>query len=91
MLRREYMQDVSLHHTYYRQFATPAVIKAVRKEFGEELAECEHPFNELALERWYRLMPVVPDVLFRQCGDFPSDSGKVCALKAAARIVRDEE
>ena len=91
MLRSDYMKDPkNLHHEYYRQYAVPVVKTAVSQKFGSILLDHEYPFNTIPLAMWDALTYVIPDVLFRQCGDFPTLAGKVCALKTAARLVRAE-
>lgn len=96
MLRREMMLDPSnLHHEYYKQFALPSVMAAVKADFWSELRvpgkpDLVWPYKEIQLCRWDRLALCVPDYLFKWMGDYPSPSGRVRALKAAARRLLEE-
>lgn len=90
MLRKEYMESRTEPFTYYKQFATPTVMQAVRKAFGPELKNHTYPFSGINLSRWADLSSLVPDELFYQHGDIPSVAGRVCVLKAAAKLVKEE-
>jgi len=98
--RKEYMENSSeMHHKYYGQFVTESVKRLVLSEFS--ITELETSFTEdkwmntLKLERWDRLFPLVPISVFnkiRESGDVNARSlaNSVCVLKAAARILIEE-
>lgn len=91
MLRAEYIKDVDgKHFEYYRQFATPQVIAAVRHNFSKYLTEDTYPFDKQDPHMWDRLAYVVPNTLFRLVGDFPTLAGKVETLKVAALLIKKE-
>jgi hypothetical protein len=90
MHKGEYLKDASKHVEYYRQFATPQVIKAVLKNFSPFLQDDTYPFSKSDPHLWDRLAYVVPNGLFRLVGDFPSLQGKVYTLKVAAHLIQKE-
>ena len=91
MLKAEYHRDPDNKHVeYYRQFATPQVIKAVKKHFKQTLEDQDYPFNDSDMHMWAQLAYIVPNVLFRLVGDFPTLEGKMHTLKVAALLIKRE-
>jgi hypothetical protein len=86
--------EALLHHAFYIQFATPALVSRVRGQFGpEELLVSRDPhLNDIPLARWDDLArssyPFMPHHLISDAGAFYSLSFGVCLLKAIARDVQ---
>lgn len=90
MLKAEYLKDPNKHIDYYRQFATPQVMAAVRKHFGQTLQDSDYPFTASDPHMWAQLAYIVPNVLFRLVGDHPTLDGKLHTLKVAALLLKRE-
>jgi len=91
MLKSVFAGDPAKHYDYYRQYAIPSVKAAIKSKLSTELADSPYPYDCIPLERWQGLASLVPDVLFRLCGDKPSLENKVCALRVAAKLVMEGE
>jgi hypothetical protein len=87
--------EALLHHAFYIQFATPALLSRVRGAFGpEELLGSSDPhLNDIPLARWDDLArssyPFIPHQLITEAGTFYSLSFGVCLLKAIARDIQN--
>jgi hypothetical protein len=91
MLKADYLKNPDGNHVeYYRQFATPQVMTAVRKHFGQALQDQDFPFNNTDIHMWAQLAYIVPATLFRLVGDFPTLDGKIRTLKVAALLIKRE-
>lgn len=91
--RKDYLDNNCTHAEYYGQFVTPGILSAVEKSFGKEtlkaaFAENEH-FNTQStpLARWDGMAVSLPFPSLKPYGDYLTLAGKVCILKAAARII----
>lgn len=80
----------AIHRAYYAQFVTRAMRERVIWAFGINQLAAEYRRDEhlsgFDLGAWDALAAVTlaSDKLLRDCGDFPTDAGRVCMLKEAA-------
>jgi len=102
--RKDYMTGTIAHQEYYAQFVTPDVLLMVRSNIGEgAIHNSKDPFfNDIPLGRWDSLSTAMPANACRMVaesnlstqapGSKPSLSlsDRVCILKAAAQIIKDE-
>ena len=87
--RQQYLNKEATHREYYSQFVTEGVKQRVESAFRMEslIQGKDKHFNNLPLQWWDRLMPVVPFEInskLKDCGDYPTLAGVVCILKEAA-------
>jgi len=98
--RKDYMNGIVNHQTYYGQFVNDSITQLVLSRIGKNkiLASTDESFNDIPLAKWDGLSVSVPSRmislsnLFCQADDTQpsvSLSDKVCILKAAARMIRD--
>lgn len=90
--RADYLARRHTHAEYYSQFITPNITRIVATRIGLKrlkLSTDEH-LNDIPLSRWdaigFAIIPDIRDAL-KQAGDCDSMSGRVCILKAAARML----
>lgn len=92
---KQYMAYEVSHQEYYGQFGKK-LVNLVRNTFGEDTIKnsTDKYFNDIPLKQWNNLQHAVMCIVGREiakangtCG--VSLSNCVCALKAAARIIRD--
>ena len=96
--RKQYLANSELHHEYYSQFVTPAILKAVHLKLKDQIKNSTDPhFNDIPLRDWDHLtlnMRLTMNVPLREkmeeCGDFYTLAGGVCILKAAATRLKKE-
>lgn len=80
----------AIHRAYYAQFVTRAMRERVVKAFGINRLAAEYRrdenLNGFGLGAWDALASstLASDKILRDCGDFPTDAGRVCMLKEAA-------
>ena len=92
--RKQYMEGECTHNQYYDQFVTQDLKNAVLRSIPEKqiVMSRDESFNDIPLRSWdwlARLNPVEPKK-FKELGDFTTMAGQICALKAAARQIREE-
>ena len=92
--RKQYMEGECTHNQYYDQFVTQDLKNAVLRSIPEKqiVMSRDESFNDIPLRSWdwlAKLNPVEPKK-FKELGDFTTMSGQICALKAAARQIREE-
>jgi hypothetical protein len=105
MTREEYMDANStasdtfkLHHDYYAQFVTPAIMTHVVQRIGRDwikraLATDPH-MNSIPLGLWDAMHQWIPSMTRdkrKELGEGNSISTSVCIAKAAARMWANEE
>jgi hypothetical protein len=87
--RKQYLDRENTHREYYSQFVTEGVKNHVRRLGIDNLkAGKDDHFNNIPLNLWDSLMPIVPfeiGSVFKKCGDYPTKAGIVCILKEAAQ------
>jgi hypothetical protein len=88
--RLDYMNKKASHEQYYAQFVTPGVLNRIKNAFSRKDLEAgkDDHFNNIPLQYWNELMPVVPYEIVNKlnaCGDSPTLAGVVCILKEGAR------
>jgi hypothetical protein len=103
---RDRMAGLCTHHEYYSQFVTSRVKQLVNTRFGKRLKQStDKYFNDIPLKEWDQLTDAIDNsisLLARSAGTtykpnrgkpgaYISASEKVCLLKAAAQIIRDEK
>lgn len=93
--RQQYLNKEATHQEYYAQFVTPGIKQRVRHAFSIEslIDGKDDHFNNIPLEQWVSLLPVVPFEInskIKQCNDFATKAGVVCILKEAARQIVEE-
>ena len=96
MTRNEYIKAASnanrdtaaaLHRQYYAQLVNKPTIACVVRMIGADdlLASTDPHFNDIRLDRWYRVGPMVPVAInFPALGDYATKAGLVCVAKEAA-------
>jgi len=90
--RAQYMEDSradgpGAHRRYYGQFVNARTIATVVAALGPKalLGSVDPHFNDIALSRWYDLVPRLPGSRgFSKAGDFYTPIGGVCLAKEAA-------
>ena len=92
--RKQYMEGECTHDQYYDQFVTQDLKNTVLRSIPEKqiVMSRDESFNDIPLRSWdwlARLNPVEPKK-FKELGDFTTMAGQICALKAAARQIREE-
>ena len=92
--RKQYMEGECTHDQYYDQFVTPELKNTVLRCIPEkQIVMSKHPhFSDIPLSAWdwiARIEPV-PRLSLEAVGDSSSLGTQVCALKAAARQIREE-
>lgn len=99
MHRNEYMQDSkNLHHEYYSQFVTNALVIVVVSNFSkDELCQLKFELENgnthlslvsgISLEKWDRInvFPFVDLQFLKECGEITSQATNVCIAKATMR------
>ena len=94
--RKEYMSGDCTHQQFYEQMVTDEIKEGVRKSIGLFRimdSTCEH-FNDIPLSFWDTLSWSLSDSIDSQikaASDHPSLAGRVCVVKAAARMLKREE
>ena len=90
--RKDYMSNKCTHEEYYGQLVTQSMKEHVARAIPQGIARSTDPtFNDIPLTTWDR-MSAVYDLgeWFKALGDFRTRAGIVCALKEAARQVKEE-
>lgn len=101
--RAAYMNRECDHDTYYRQFATPAVIDLVSEYIGvKAIMASTDPvnLNDIPLRQWDSLHDLIGMYVGGALGDSNASthasggrsyslSDTVCVAKAAARVIRE--
>jgi hypothetical protein len=95
--RQQYMNGECSHHEYYSQFVTESMKASVLARFpvsrlASELAKDRY-LNGIDLPIWDTLAlngRICPRDRMKEVGDFPSMVGGVCIVKAAARMIVEE-
>jgi len=90
--RTEYLNNQSTHHEYYSQFVSNNTINLVKYFLGDLIHKStDKNFNDIPLEKWDNLSLImeVPKNKMKECGEIVSLGTKVCTLKAAAKIIKD--
>lgn len=87
--RTQYLNREATHREYYSQFVGEGTKERVLMRFTmQSLIEGkDNHFNNIPLNDWDNLMPVVPFEIagkMKECGDYPTKAGVVCILKEAA-------
>lgn len=97
--RKDYMDGVVDHQTYYGQFVNNQVISLICRAIGKDkiLASTDKHFNDIPLRKWDALASSVPSRLVSLSNMFTqaeqnavpsiSLSDQVCILKAAAHQI----
>ena len=94
--RKEYMSGDCTHQEFYEQMVTDKIKEGVRKSIGLPnimKSTCEH-FNDIPLSFWDTLGWSLSDSIDSQiktASDHPSLAGRVCVVKAAARMLKREQ
>jgi hypothetical protein len=94
--RKEYMSGDCTHQEFYEQMVTDKIKEGVRKSIGLPYimkSTCEH-FNDMPLTFWDTLgwsLSGEIDSQIKAASDHPSLAGRVCVVKAAARMLKREE
>lgn len=94
--RKDYIDGNCTHHQYYEQLANESNARTILldyakmqpEELAEKLAQDQH-LNNIPLHTWDTL-GVLLAAPFEKYGDYPTESGKVCTLKAMAKIIANE-
>ena len=94
--RKQYMSNEVTHAEYYNQFVID-LIPLVRGAIGEDRIKASRDpyFNDIPLRRWDFLAALIPAETQRKIAEANGSGGislsdKVCALKAAARLIKEE-
>lgn len=80
------------HEQYYNQFVSRAMLDHLKATLKDKIQNSEHSsFNDIPIRIWDR-MPnsLLPLRAMYKLNRGASLADKVCAYKAAARIIRDE-
>ncbi|GED41224.1 hypothetical protein [Cobetia marina] len=89
--RESYVNHRTPHHDYYVQFVGPEEMDKVEDVIGYEriLSSTDYHFNDIPDDEW-DCLGIAPTYLERAplAGDSPSDRGRRCVFKAAARLIR---
>jgi len=92
--RKQYMEGECTHDQYYDQFVTQDLKNAVLRCIPEKqiMMSRDESFNDIPLRSWDWIAKFNPveTKKFKELGDSSSPAGQVCALKAAARQIREE-
>ena len=94
--RKEYMSGDCTHQEFYEQMVTDEIKEGVRKSIGLFRimdSTCEH-FNDIPLSFWDTLgwnLSGAIDPQIKAASDHPSLAGRVCVVKAAARMLKREQ
>tara|TARA_R100001129_G_scaffold177621_2_gene152643 strand:- start:2053 stop:2451 length:399 start_codon:yes stop_codon:yes gene_type:complete len=94
--RKEYMSGDCTHQQFYEQMVTDEIKEGVRKSIGLGRimhSTCEH-FNDIPLSFWDTLgwnLSGAIDPQIKAASDHPSLAGRVCVVKAAAKMLKREE
>lgn len=90
--RKDYMTDKCTHEEYYNQLVTQRMKDHIIRAIPQGLAKSTDPnFNDIPLTTWDRLSAVYDlGGQFKALGDFRTRAGIICALKEAARQVKEE-
>ena len=104
MTREEYLElsrsgnGTEAFHQYYGQFVTPYVLGVVRRHMGEDIirASKDTHFNDIPLRMWDELVPLVWHGVASRNEELNGTRAVsvcecVCTLKAAARIIRNNQ
>ncbi len=91
--RKDYMDGLVSHQSYYAQFVTESLKSTLARHIGAKRikASKDKYFNDIPLREWDQLACCVPVVKLRECNGPAAGvslSDKVCVLKAAARAIR---
>ena len=94
LTRKQYMEGECTIDQYYDQFVTTELKNILLRSIPEkQIVMSKHPhFSDIPLTVWdwiARIEPV-PRLSLEAVGDFSSLGTQVCALKAAARQIREE-
>jgi hypothetical protein len=92
--RSDYIKGQRQHRAYYAQFVVDAHYDRVRNSIGIDriLSSKDEHFNDIPLSLWDAVAVPVPAVsaqIMKECGDYPTLCGAVCALKEAAKQLKD--
>lgn len=89
--RKDYMSDKCTHEEYYGQLVTQRMKEHIVRAIPQGLARSTDPhFNDIPLSTWDRLSAVYDlGEQFKALGDYRTRAGIVCALKEAARQVKE--
>jgi len=92
--RKQYLAGECTHDQYYDQLVTEELKNTVLRSIPEKqiMWSRDESFNDIPLRSWdwlAKFNPVEPKK-FKELGDFSTLAGQVCALKAAARQIREE-
>ena len=90
--RADYMAGKANHQTYYEQFETPALKRAVLTLIGKKaiLASCDPHLNDIPLRKWDQVSRMCRDEIMHSNLELNGQptyclSDGVCAAKAYAR------
>lgn len=100
--RKDYIQGICSHGSYYTQFCTQSVISAVKTCIGQErilASTCEH-FNDIPLHLWdglHKHLGLLSGTALGQSNKATygreeltySLSDTVCVAKQAAKIIKE--
>jgi hypothetical protein len=88
--RKDYLNNTCSHSEYYRQFITDNTIKIVKQYLFKEIKKSKDKhFNDIPLKIWDTI-PLCCKSL-TPCGDYLTLAGKVCILKEAGRIIKNDK
>lgn len=93
--RTQYMQKQCTHDEYYGQFA-PGVCHMFDARMRERIAASTDPhLNDIPLATWDRLAGVISNHVLVLIGEANGNGGislsdRVCTLKAAAKLIKQE-
>lgn len=93
--RSDYMRGNCTHAQFYEQMVTDEIKSNVKTFVGMGYilsSKCEH-FNDIPMNIWDTAgicAGYAIDAKIKETEDSPSLAGRVCVLKAAARIVKRE-
>lgn len=90
--RDEYMEGKVKHEQYYSQFVTRGMLDYLKATLKTKIELSEDPsFNDIPLKIWDRMpSSLLPFKAFYKLNRGVSPADKVCAFKAAARIIKSE-
>lgn len=93
--RSDYMRGNCTHAQFYEQMVTDEIKNNAKTFVGMGYilgSKCEH-FNDVPMNVWDSAgicAGYAIDAKIKETGDNPSLAGRVCVLKAAARIIKRE-
>lgn len=92
--REEYIKGVCTHQEYYAQLVDSSTKGLIMSTFSlSELRSAGKNFSGIPLKHWVRMANCFDEVIINRkmkpLGDYPTQAGKVCILKEAARQLID--